>query len=141
MYGALPRLGSVGVASGLFPTKAALSPSSKCFPNRLTGISTGTLHRSSVELLKKLIEPVREIIFIVLTVLDHRSQQEDQQQPSLIQLTGFHSAMISVRFWIGITRDPVTVFSTQFRQVIVPVRAQSKGITNQCANYSAGSTI
>src|SRR3981081_94608 len=141
MYGALPRLGSVGVASGLFPTKAALSPSSKCFPDRLTGISAGTLHRSSVELFKKLIEPIGEIIFIVLTVLDHRSQQEDQKQPSLIQLTGFHPTVISVRFWIGITRDPVTVFSTQFPQVIVPVWAQTKGITNQGANYSAGSPV
>jgi hypothetical protein len=75
------------------------------------------------------------------TCFVHRSQQENQKQPSLIQLTGFHLAMISVRFWIGITRDPVTVFSTQLRQVIVPMWAQTKGITNQCPNYSAGSTI
>src|SRR5437016_5706226 len=118
------------MASSFFPTKAALRPSSERFPNRLTGVSAGTLHRSPVELFKKLVESLREIIFIVRTVLDHRSQQQDQKQPSLIQLAGFHPAMISIRFRIGISGDPFPVFSTQFRQVVIPVWAQPKCITN-----------
>src|ERR1700722_20597162 len=49
--------------------------------------------------------------------------------------------MVTAWLWVSVPSDPVAIVSVQFREVVVPVRTKSKGISNQCAYDSARRTI
>jgi hypothetical protein len=130
------------VAAGLSPGQFLLHAPSPGLTDGLTGVTAGSACRCAVEKRKELfIHPPAKVLRIVAAAIDERTDHKGENEAGLGQLAGFESGMVSIRLWIGITVDPIAVVAAKFGELVVPVRTQAQGITDEGTHNGPGGTI
>jgi hypothetical protein len=127
--------GGVCMPTGFSPGQILLHAPPPCFSDRLAGVSTRAAYWGAVEEREQVfIYPATKIGFVITTTLNEGANKKGKDKPGLGELAGLESGVISAGLGVGVIVDPFTVVTSKFGKVIIPVRAQCHGITDEGAH-------
>jgi hypothetical protein len=130
--------GGVGVSGGFAPGQPLLHAPAPRLADGLAGVPARPVGRFAVEQREQLlVHPAAEIGLVVAAPVHQGPCGQFQDESRLGQLSRLHAVVVTARHGVGVAVDPLAVVAVHRFKVVVPMRAETKGVADERAHQGS----